>query len=81
MLSTPVCGVESRKDIAAARLAPCRRMEATTGITLHEQSGSGTPSSVAFKTGPNPRPPRCRSVHSGDIRIDISPASPKPTSR
>ena len=28
MLSMPVCGVESRNDVAAARLAPWRRKEA-----------------------------------------------------
>ncbi len=81
MLSTPVCGVESRNEVAAARLAPCRRIEATTGITLHEQSGSGIPSKVAFTTGPRPLPPRCRSVHSGEIQTDIKPASANPNNK
>ena len=81
MLSTPVCGVESRNDVAAARLAPCRRIDATTGITLQEQSGSGIPSKVAFTTGPKPLPPRCRSVHSGEIQIDSKPANAKPNNK
>ena len=81
MLSTPVCGVESRNAAAAAQLAPCRRMEATTGITLHEQSGSGIPSKVAFTTGPMPFPPRCRSVHSGEIQIDNKPANANPNNK
>src|SRR5208337_1275488 len=81
MLSTPVCGVESRNEVAAARLAPCRRMEATTGITLQEQSGSGIPSKVAFRTGPIPFPPRCRSVHPGEIQIDSKPARANPNSK
>ena len=51
MLSTPVCGVESRNETVAARLAPWRRNEAATGITPHEHSGKGTPSIAAFNTG------------------------------
>ena len=39
MLSTPVCGVESRNEVVAARLAPWRRNDADTGITPHEHSG------------------------------------------
>jgi hypothetical protein len=81
MLSTPVWGVESKKAVAAARLAPCRRIEATTGITLHEQSGNGTPNNVAFTTGPKPGPPRCRSVHSAEIHVESKPANAKPKSK
>ena len=57
MLSTPVCGVEIRKAVVAARPAPCRRSDAATGITPHEHNGSGTPSADALKTGSSrPRP-------------------------
>ena len=81
MLSMPVCGVESRNDVAAARLAPWRRNEATTGITPQEQSVSGTPKSVAFKTGRKPRPPKCRF---DELRQDAdrrTPAARKPNSK
>ena len=50
MLSTPVCGVESRNEVAAARLAPWRRNDAATGITPHEHSCSGTPNSAVIQT-------------------------------
>ena len=81
MLSMPVCGVESRNEVAAARLAPWRRNEATTGITPQEQSVSGTPKSVAFSTGRKPRPPKCRSTNSGKMQTERMPAARKPNSR
>ena len=50
MLSTPVCGVESRKAVVAPLLAPWRRRDAATGITPHEHSGKGTPKRLALTT-------------------------------
>ncbi len=81
MLSTPVCGVESRNEVVAARLAPWRRNEAATGITPHEHNGNGTPNSAALTTGPKPRPPRCRSTNSGEMQTESTPAIRKPNSR
>ena len=81
MLSTPVCGVDKRKAVTAARLAPWRRIEAATGITPQEHNGSGTPNSDAFHTDDSPRRPRWRSTHSGEMKIDSTPATRKPTSR
>ena len=45
--STPVCGVEIRKDTVAPFDAPSRLIEAAVGITPQEHSGSGTPKSAA----------------------------------
>ena len=81
MLSMPVCGVDSKNDVAAARLAPWRRTEAVTGITPHEHNTSGTPKRVAFSTGRNPRPPRCRSTNSGEMHTESRPAAKKPNNR
>ena len=81
MLSTPVCGVDSKNDVVAARLAPWRRNEAETGITPHEHNGRGTPQSAAFSTGTNPRPPKCRSTNSGEMQTESTPATKKPNSR
>ena len=81
MLSIPVWGVESRNEVAAARLAPWRRKDAVTGITPHEHSTSGTPKSVAFHTGRNPRPPKCRSTNSGEMHTESTPAARKPNNR
>ncbi len=58
MLSAPVCGAEMRKAVVAPLPAPWRRSDVATGITLHEQSGSGTPKAEALSTDTHPRPPR-----------------------
>ena len=50
MLSTPVWGVELKKDIVAPRLAPIFRIEEATGITEQEQRGRGIPNNAALKT-------------------------------
>ena len=81
MLSMPVCGVERRNAATAARLAPWRRIDAATGSTPQEHSGSGMPKKAAFHTGPNPPRPRRRSTHSGEMKIDSAPAMRKPTRR
>ena len=49
ILSTPVCGVEIKKEVVAPFVAPCFLRYAETGITPHEQSGSGTPNIDAKK--------------------------------
>jgi len=79
MESTPVCGVDNRKAVVAARLAPCCRNEAATGITPQEHKGRGTPNRDAFSTGPIPRPPRWRSNQAGEMNTDNRPATTKPS--
>ena len=48
--STPVSGVEIKKDVVAAELAPLCRRAIAPGITEQEQSGNGTPIAEARKT-------------------------------
>ena len=55
MLSTPVCGVEVRKDTVAPLLAPSFRNDMAVGITPQEQSGKGMPKAAAFSTEPKLR--------------------------
>ena len=43
ILSTPVCGVEVKKEVAAPLLAPFSRRLAVTGMTPQEQRGMGPP--------------------------------------
>ena len=80
-VSGPVWGVEIKKAVVAARVAPWRRSEADTGITPQLHSGSGTPKAEAFSTDQNPRRPRCRSISLGGISTLSSPATKKPNSR
>jgi len=65
----------------AARLAPCLRIEADTGITPHEHNETGTPKTDAFTTDATPRPPRCRSTHLEEMPTDSIPAIRKPNKR
>ena len=81
MLSTPVCGVESKNDVVAPLVAPCLRRDAATGITPQEQRGRGMPKTVALITGQIPRPPRCRSTVSAEINTESSPATKNPNNR
>ena len=48
--STPVCGVAIRNDTTAPFEAPSFRSDIAVGMTPHEQSGSGMPSSAALIT-------------------------------
>src|SRR5213078_5308381 len=48
--STPVSGVEMRKDTVAPRVAPCRASPSAVGSTPHEQRGSGVPMAEAHRT-------------------------------
>ena len=81
MLSTPVCGVDSRNETVDPLLAPCWCRDMATGITPQEHSGSGMPNSVAFSTGRKPRPPRCRSTSFCETKTDNSPATKNPNNR
>ena len=57
--STPVSGVDIRKDVVAALDAPLRRKPRAAGITPHEQSGSGAPNRAAFTVDMMPGFPKC----------------------
>jgi hypothetical protein len=48
--STPVEGVEIKKETVAPRLAPSFRRAIAVGITPQEQIGRGIPKSVAQRT-------------------------------
>jgi hypothetical protein len=78
MLSTPVSGVEMRKETVAPRPAPLLRNAHAAGNTLQLQRGIGAPSSAAFNTDPKPRPPRCLTSHSREIKRWIRPAANRP---
>ena len=68
MLSTPVWGVELKKDIVAPRLAPIFRIEEATGITEQEQRGSGIPKSAALKTEYILESPNCLIISFGGMQ-------------
>lgn len=80
-LSTPVCGVEARKDAVAPRLAPCFLSVAARGMTPQEQIGIGTPIKAALNAQKKPRPPRCLRTYSLDISSDSMPAKRKPNNK
>ena len=48
--SMPVCGVAIRKEATAPFDAPSFLSPTAVGMTPHEQSGNGTPSSAAQST-------------------------------
>ena len=50
MLSRPVCGVATKKEVDAARDAPLRRMEMAAGSTPQEHKGKGMPTAADFTT-------------------------------
>lgn len=81
MLSTPVCGVEVRKDAAAPLLAPLSRRLAVTGMTPQEQSGMGTPTSEARTMDFRPGLPSLDSIQASLIHRCSAPATRNPRSR
>ena len=64
ILSTPVCGVEVKKEVTAPRVAPFLPSSIAVGTTPQEQSGSGTPIKEDFITEPIPFLPTCFVIHS-----------------
>ena len=82
ILSIPVWGVESKNEVTAPFEAPCFFNEAETGITEHEQSGSGTPNRAALIIENNPLLfPKFFSINSCDIITDKNPANKKPNNK
>lgn len=57
--STPVVGVETRKDKILDFVAPSFSKEEAKGITPQEQTGRGTPKIVALIIDKNPGLPNC----------------------
>ena len=78
MLSTPVCGVDIRNDVDAARDAPLRRMAIAVGSTPHEHNGSGMPINADLATDLHPVPDKCRANVFCGINACIKPAIRKP---
>ena len=60
MLSRPVCGVATKKEVDAARDAPLRRMEMAAGSTPQEHNGKGMPTAADFTTNRQPVPAKWR---------------------
>jgi hypothetical protein len=81
ILSTPVWGVERRKEMAAGLLAPLLLSDMVTGMTPQEHSGSGTPNKDAFVTDARVGPPRCPFTHLAGMTTLRTPARRKPKSR
>ena len=79
MLSTPVWGVATRKDVVAAREAPARRIAIAVGSTPQEHSGRGTPIMAALKTAPKPVPERWRPMVWRGTKAWMRPAMKKPS--
>ena len=59
MLSIPVCGVDTKKDVVALLFAPFLYNEVATGITPHEHNGNGMPKTDALTMGEIPVPDKC----------------------
>jgi hypothetical protein len=59
MESTPVMGVEMRKDRVAPLLAPDFLMDVAKGMTPQEHTGRGMPKIVDFKTEEMLLLPKC----------------------
>lgn len=59
MLSTPVCGVAIKNEVADAREAPLLRSDTAVGSTPHEHNGNGMPNAAALIIAPHPLPAKC----------------------
>ena len=79
-LSTPVSGVDTKKDIVEDLEAPLRRKPSAAGITPHEQSGKGAPIIAALLIEPNDALPMCFSRKETGTSSCITPATSKPNS-
>lgn len=78
MESTPDSGVDIKKAAVAPLLAPRLRSSDATGITLHEQRGSGTPISEARITERVPLRDKIREMVDSGMNALIRPAMAKP---
>ena len=81
MLSTPVWGVETRKDTVDPLDAPESLRVAATGITPHEHRGIGIPSTVALKIDKKFFEPICFKIKRLSTNMEISPDTTIPNSK
>tara|TARA_B100001250_G_C19368862_1_gene601009 strand:+ start:337 stop:645 length:309 start_codon:yes stop_codon:yes gene_type:complete len=81
ILSIPVCGVEIKKEVAEALLAPCFLKYAVTGITPHEHRGIGTPNKEAKNIDLKFCLPKYFEIFSTVKTTDKNPAIKKPIIR
>ena len=77
--STPVSGVDTKKEVVAALEAPARRKPTAAGITPHEHKGKGAPNNAALTTVFIPWPPSCFCIHAIGTNTFSNPASTKPS--
>ncbi len=76
--STPVSGVETKKEVVAGFEAPACRKPKAAGITPQEHNGNGTPIKAALKIDPSPGLVRCRCKNACGIRLLNKPPINKP---
>lgn len=81
MLSTPVCGVETRKDTVAPLDAPDSRRVAATGITPQEHNGNGMPNKVDLKIEKIFFCPMCFVTKVLSIKTEIKPDTNMPSNK
>lgn len=79
--STPVCGVDIRKDTEEPLEAPLLYKEIPAGRTPHEQSGNGTPSRLALTTDAKLLFPKYLDIKSGGTATLSIPAKRNPNSK
>jgi len=79
--SSPVCGVDVRKDVTALFRAPRERKEREVGTTEQEHKGKGMPSSDALTSGNRVPSPRCRMTTARGRNSFRMPATKKPSIR
>jgi hypothetical protein len=76
--STPVSGVEIKKEVVEAREAPDLDREMAAGNTPQEQSGRGAPITAALMTAVGPDPPNALATTFMGNQARINPAAIKP---
>lgn len=81
MESTPVCGVAIRKEVTAPFEAPSFLRDMAVGMTPHEHSGKGMPSSAAFSTVRKDLRERYLWKYFAGTKACMMPASRKPSNR
>jgi len=80
MESTPVMGVEIRKDRVAPLDAPDFLMEVAKGMTPQEHTGSGMPKMVDLNTDFTSEEPRCLVTILSGTNSCKMPANTRPKS-
>jgi hypothetical protein len=78
--STPVSGVDIKKEVVEALEAPALDREIAAGITPQEHRGRGAPITAAFITAVGPDPPRASPTTLMGNQARINPAAIRPKS-